>query len=54
MTEWDKAYLELKKSKPEPEVIKVNDSIYTFGYIAGCVLAFVFWIWFIIWVAGKV
>lgn len=52
MNEWDKAYMELKKS--EPEEIKPCDSIYTYGYIAGCALAFVFWIWFIIWAANKI
>ena len=38
--------MELKKSDPEPET-NIND---TYAYLAGCIIAIVFWVWFLMWV----
>ena len=47
MTEMDDYYMKRGKYAPKPE--PEDDINQTYAYLFGCVIAVVFWVWFIMW-----
>ena len=53
MNDMDEYYMKIGKYAPKPEPKEKDSFLFTYGYLVGAAIAFVFWGSFLMWVVSR-